>query len=57
MSDDHSFSKFEAIKIGWKQDKEGNVLTMRLHFDQDTSMLAMLPLGYNVLLAIAEIKS
>ena len=47
--------KVEAIKIAYKQAREGNVVTFRLHFDDDTRAIADLPLGSRVLLAVAEI--
>jgi hypothetical protein len=47
--------KVEAIKIAYKQAREGNVVTFRLHFDDDTRAIADLPLGSRVLLAVVEI--
>lgn len=52
----HSFTTYEAIKIAYKQQIEGNVVTFRLNFDQDVSSLANLPLGSRVVLAIAQVK-
>jgi hypothetical protein len=47
--------KVEAIKLGFKQAREGNVVTFRLHFDDDTRFIADMPLGARVMLAVAEI--
>lgn len=47
--------KVEAIKIAYKQQREGNVVTFRLHFDDDTRFIADMPLGARVMLAVAEV--
>lgn len=48
--------KVEAIKIGFKQSKEGDVVTYRLHPSDDVRQIAEMPLGTRVILAVAEIS-
>lgn len=50
----HNFVQVEAIKIGYRQAKEGDVITFRIHPSDYNMMIANLPLGTNVVLAIAE---
>lgn len=47
--------KIEAIKLGYRQTSAGNVISFRLHPDDDTRAIADMPLGSRVLLAIAEV--
>lgn len=49
-------TKVEAIKLAFKQTKEGNVVTYRLHPDDLNREIADMPLGTRVILAVAEIK-
>lgn len=54
--DEHSFIKVEAIKIAFKQTKEGDVISFRIHPEDRNNDLANTPLGTRMLLAVAEIK-
>lgn len=45
----------EAVKIAYRQTKEGNVVTFRLHPNDNEKHIAAMPLGTNVMLGIAEI--
>lgn len=47
--------KVEAIKLGYRQTSAGNVVSFRLHPDDDTRAIADLALGSRVMLAVAEI--
>lgn len=54
MSD--TFTKIEAIKLGYRQTKEGDVVSFRIHPADRNNDLANTPLGTRMLLAVAEIK-
>lgn len=54
--DEHSFIKIEVVKISYKQTREGDVISFRIHPDDRNNDLANTPLGTRMLLAAAEIK-
>jgi len=51
-----TFTKVEAINISYKQTREGDVISFRIHPEDRNNDLANTPLGTRMLLAVAEIK-
>lgn len=49
--------KVEAIKISYRQTKEGNVVSFRIHPNDNDRYIADMALGQNVLLGVAVIDS
>lgn len=45
----------EAVKISYKQTKEGNIVTFRLHPSDQDKHIADMPLGTMVMLGVAKI--
>lgn len=52
---EHSFTKCEAVKYAYRQNKNGIVVSFLLHPSEFSSELAIAPIGTRVLLAVAEI--
>lgn len=46
----------EAIKISYRQTREGNVVSFRIHPDNSDKHIADLPLGVRVMLGVAIIE-
>lgn len=55
MDERSEVKKVEAIKISYRQTSAGNVVSFRLHPDDDTRFIADMPLGARVILAVAEV--
>lgn len=51
-----AFTKVEVIKCSYRQTKEGDVISFRIHPEDRNNDLANTPLGTRMLLAVAEIK-
>lgn len=51
----HSFVKCEAVKVSYRQTKDGMVVAFAIHPNDMPSELALAPVGTRVLLAVAEI--
>lgn len=49
--------KVEAIKISYRQTKEGNVVSFRIHPNDNDRYIADMALGQNVLLGVAVIQT
>lgn len=45
---------FEAVKMSWKQDKEGFVLTLRVHPQDVKEPIAMAPIGQQWTIALLQ---
>lgn len=48
--------KVEAVKISYRQTKEGNVVSFRIHPNDNDRYIADMALGQLVLLGVAEVK-
>lgn len=48
--------KVECIKIGYRQTKEGSVVSYRIHPDDPNRGIADMPLGTRVMLGVVEIE-
>ena len=46
----------EAIKVGWRQAKEGPILTLRLHPDDMANEVATASLGQRFAVALVPLK-
>jgi hypothetical protein len=52
---DHSFVKAEAVKVSYRQTKDGMVVAFAIHPNDMPPELALAPVGTRVLLAVAEL--
>jgi hypothetical protein len=50
----HSFVKCEAVKVSYRQSKDGMIIAFAIHPNQLPPELALAPVGTRVLLAVAE---
>ena len=52
----HSFTQVEAVKVAYRQTKDGMVVSFAIHPSDMPGPLALAPVGTRMLLAIAELK-
>jgi hypothetical protein len=52
---EHSFVKAEAVKVSYRQTKDGMVVAFAIHPNDMPPELALAPVGTRVLLAVAEL--
>lgn len=48
--------KMEAVKLSYRQNNAGNIVSFRLHPDEDDKSIANIKLGSLVCLVVVEIK-